>query len=86
VTNNFAVNPNYRLGYVQVWNLDIQRELPGGVVMNAGYNGAKERGWIRSAPWWSPAGSHLPTNLRREIQSYMRRRYACASAWPKDWG
>jgi len=42
VTNNFAVNPNYRLGYVQVWNLDIQRELPGGVVMNAGYNGAKE--------------------------------------------
>ena len=41
VTNNFAVNPNYHLGYVQVWNLDIQRELPGGVVMNAGYNGAK---------------------------------------------
>ncbi len=41
VTNNFAVNPNYRLGYVQIWNLDIQRELPGGIVMNAGYNGAK---------------------------------------------
>jgi hypothetical protein len=41
VTNNFAVNPNYRLGYVQIWNLDIQRELPGGVVMNTGYNGAK---------------------------------------------
>ena len=41
VTNNFAVNPNYRLGYVQIWNLDIQRELPGGVVLNAGYNGAK---------------------------------------------
>jgi len=41
VTNNFAVDPNYRLGYVQIWNLDIQRELPGGVVLNAGYNGAK---------------------------------------------
>ncbi len=41
VTNNFAVNPNYRLGYVQIWNLDVQREFPGGVVMNAGYNGAK---------------------------------------------
>jgi len=40
-TNNFAVNPNYRLGYVQVWNLDVQEGLPGGVVMNAGYNGAK---------------------------------------------
>jgi hypothetical protein len=41
VTNNFAVNPNYRLGYVQIWNLDVQREWPGGVVMNAGYNGSK---------------------------------------------
>jgi hypothetical protein len=41
VTNNFAVNPNYRLGYVQIWNLDIQREFPGGIVMNLGYNGAK---------------------------------------------
>ena len=41
VTNNFAVNPNYRLGYVQIWNLDLQRELPGGWTMNTGYNGAK---------------------------------------------
>jgi hypothetical protein len=41
VTNNFAVNPDYRLGYVQIWNLDVQREMPGGVVMNAGYNGSK---------------------------------------------
>src|SRR5690349_22605010 len=41
VTNNFAVNANHRLGYVQIWNLDIQRELPGGVVLNTGYNGAK---------------------------------------------
>ena len=41
VTNNFAVNPNYRLGYVQIWNVDLQRAFPGGVVMHAGYNGAK---------------------------------------------
>jgi hypothetical protein len=41
VTNNFAVDPNYRLGYVQIWNLDIQRQLPGSVVMNLDYNGSK---------------------------------------------
>jgi len=41
VTNNFSVDPNYRLGYVQVWNLDIQRQLPAGVVMNLDYNGSK---------------------------------------------
>jgi hypothetical protein len=41
VSNNFAVDPNYALGYVQIWNLDLQRELPGSVVLNVGYNGAK---------------------------------------------
>jgi len=41
VTNNFAVDPNYRLGYVQIWNLDIQRQLPAGLVMNLDYNGSK---------------------------------------------
>ncbi len=41
VTNNFAVNPNYRLAYVQIWNLAIQRELPDGIVLNTGYNGSK---------------------------------------------
>jgi trimeric autotransporter adhesin len=41
VTNNFAVDPNYRLGYVQIWNLDIQEQLPHGLMLNVGYNGAK---------------------------------------------
>jgi hypothetical protein len=41
VQNNYAVNVNYRLGHVQVWNLDIQRTLPLGIVANIGYNGAQ---------------------------------------------
>jgi carboxypeptidase family protein/TonB-dependent receptor-like protein len=41
VTNNYALDPNYRLGYVQIWNLDIQRNLAGNVQLNVGYNGAK---------------------------------------------
>ena len=39
--SNYAVNPHYRLPYVQVWNLDIQRTLPLAIVLNVGYNGAK---------------------------------------------
>jgi hypothetical protein len=35
------VDPHYRLPYVQVWNVDIQKTLPWGIVMNAGYNGSK---------------------------------------------
>ena len=41
VTNNYALDPNYRLGYVQIWNLDIQRQFPGNVQLNVGYSGAK---------------------------------------------
>src|SRR6266851_4610830 len=41
VQNNYAVNRFYRLGHVQVWNLDVQRTLPMGIVMNIGYNGAQ---------------------------------------------
>jgi hypothetical protein len=41
VTNNFAVDPNYRLGYVQVWNVDIQRTLPHAFLLNIDYNGSK---------------------------------------------
>ena len=42
--NSFAVNPNYRLGMVQVYNFDIQRSLPWGIVMNVGYNGSRGSG------------------------------------------
>jgi hypothetical protein len=27
ITNNFGVDPNYRIGYVQLWNVDVQRDL-----------------------------------------------------------
>ncbi|MEK6398771.1 MAG: carboxypeptidase regulatory-like domain-containing protein, partial [Terriglobus sp.] len=38
--NTFAVNKNYRLGRVQVFNVDIQHTFPMGIVTNIGYNGA----------------------------------------------
>jgi hypothetical protein len=40
VQNNYAVNKNYQLGDVQVWNIDIQKTLPMGIVTNIGYNGS----------------------------------------------
>jgi hypothetical protein len=41
ITNNFAFDKNYLLGYVQVWNLDVQKTLPLNIVLNVDYNGAK---------------------------------------------
>jgi hypothetical protein len=41
ITNNYGVDPNYRLGYVQMWNLNVQRELKPTLVMYVGYTGSK---------------------------------------------
>jgi trimeric autotransporter adhesin len=37
----FGVDPNYRVGYVQTWNLKVQRDLPGSLQMVATYLGVK---------------------------------------------
>ena len=41
VTNTYGINPNYRIGYAQIWNLDVQRELGKGFVLNMDYTGTK---------------------------------------------
>ena len=55
---NYAVNKNYRLPYVQVWNLNLQRTIPGDIVLNVGYNGSKgTRLDIVDAPGRTATGS-----------------------------
>jgi hypothetical protein len=64
-TGNYAIEPHYPLPYVQAWNLDVQKRLPWGVVMNVGYNGAKGNHLdMRSAPRATPGNPGTdPTNL-----------------------
>jgi trimeric autotransporter adhesin len=38
---NYALNPHYPLPYLMAWNLDIQKTLPWGIVLNVGYNGSR---------------------------------------------
>jgi hypothetical protein len=40
-TNNYGVDRNYKLGYVQIWNLSIQQQLPHGVMLETSYIGTK---------------------------------------------
>jgi len=55
-TGNYAIEPHYPLPYVQAWNIDVQKTLPWGVVMNVGYNGAKGNHLdMRSAPRATPS-------------------------------
>jgi hypothetical protein len=44
IQNNYAVNKDYRLGMVQSANLNIQRTIPLGIVLNVGYNLGKGSG------------------------------------------
>jgi hypothetical protein len=41
ITNTYAVDPDYKLAYVQSWNLNLQQEIKSSVVLNLGYTGAK---------------------------------------------
>lgn len=41
ITNNYGVNRNYQLGYVQIWNLDVQQELSRSLLLNVDYTGSK---------------------------------------------
>ena len=40
-TSTFAVDPNYRIGYAQTWNLSIQHDLPLHMFGTIGYLGTK---------------------------------------------
>ena len=61
-TNNYAVDKNYRMGYVQIWNLDIQRTIKRDFVLNVSYTGTKgTRLDILEAPNRTATGLLLPT-------------------------
>jgi hypothetical protein len=50
-TGSYSIEPHYPLPYVQAWNIDVQKTLPWGVVLNVGYNGSKgDHLDMRSAP------------------------------------
>lgn len=50
-TNTFAVDPNFRVGYVHAWNLSLQRDLPAALQLYVVYNGSKgEHGVQESLP------------------------------------
>ena len=92
ITNNYAVNPNYRLGYVQIRNLDIQQQIRPTILLNIDYTGTKGTDLdILEAPNRTPTGLRIlrgwtlsPTRIPWPIRRPMRARCGCASGWRKD--
>jgi hypothetical protein len=59
--DTFAVDPNFRVGYAQGWQLAIQRDLPAALQMTATYFGVKgTRGVQTYLPNTYPAGAVNP--------------------------
>jgi hypothetical protein len=59
--DGFAVDPNFRVGYVHVWNLSVQRDLPGSLVTTVTYQGYKgTRGVQEFLPNTAPPGGTNP--------------------------
>jgi hypothetical protein len=79
---NFAVSndPEMRDSYIQQWNLNIQRKLPGNIVVDAGYVGSKSTKLIvtiedlnRPIQVVDPRTPGLPSlNARRPNQNWQR--------------
>ena len=61
LTNNFAVDPNFRVGYAQNWNASIQKDLPASLIMIVSYLGTKgTRGAQEFYPNTYPIGVTSP--------------------------
>jgi trimeric autotransporter adhesin len=59
--NTFAVDPNFRVGYAQTWQLSVQRDLPGALQLTATYLGVKgTRGVQQFLPNTYPIGASSP--------------------------
>ena len=61
VTNNYGIDLNYGLGYVQIWNLDIQQEITRTLLINLDYTGTKgTRLDLLTAPNSTASGIRIP--------------------------
>ncbi len=60
-TNTFAIDPRFRVGYAQNWQVSVQRDLPAALIVTATYLGIKgTRGVQEFLPNTYPAGAPNP--------------------------
>jgi hypothetical protein len=63
-SDTFAINPNFRVGSAQIWQVAIQRDLPGALQLTATYSGVKgSHGVQEYLPNTYPLGATTPCSL-----------------------
>jgi trimeric autotransporter adhesin len=72
-TSTYALDPNYRVGYAQSWNLTVQRDLPFSMFGTVGYLGTKgtrlDQQFIPNSVAPGAAESTLPHNYIYETSN-----------------
>lgn len=68
VKNTVAVDPNYRLGYAQIWNASVETPLTTNLILDLTYTGTKgtKLDELR-APNRAPPGSVLATQIQSQV-------------------
>jgi hypothetical protein len=68
ITNTYAVDRGYVVGYAQTWNLSLSHDLPRALILELGYLGTKgTRLDIQRLPNQASPGSPLTAEQRRRI-------------------
>ncbi len=65
-----ALQPDFRTGYAQRWNVGFDRTLPGGLVARASYTGAKSSKLLRRRDLNQPAPGEGDVNFRRPTPGF----------------
>jgi len=58
--STFAIDPNFRIGYSEIWQLAVQQNLPSAIVATVTYNGTKGTHQVQEfIPWSLPPNSTI---------------------------
>ena len=67
LSNTYAIDPNYRIGYAQTWTVSVQHDMPMGMFATASYLGTKgtrlDQQYIPNSVAPGAAVSPLPNNF-----------------------
>ncbi len=65
-----AIQPDFRTGYAQHWNLGVERVLPGNIIANASYIGSKGTKLLRRRDLNQPQPGQGPVDSRRQTPGF----------------
>jgi hypothetical protein len=81
LTNTYALDPNFRTPYAQIWNFSVEDEFVRNVILSIGYVGTKGTKLdLLLAPSQSPPGGPVTTGAQTALQNALAFTYETSGA------